>query len=277
MSVFFASLNSGSNGNCYYIGNDEEAILVDAGISCREIEKRMKRLGLKMELIKAIFVSHEHSDHITGIPALSKKFRLPVYITQPTFLSAGIPIEEQLVTSFNAEQDIQIGRLSVRAFAKSHDASDPHSFMVSCGGINVGVFTDIGNVCAALTLYFKQCHAVFLESNYCPDMLMKGNYPYHLKRRISGGSGHLSNQEALQLFLQHRSTKLRHLLLCHLSKNNNDPELVQRLFGEKAGNTHITVASRYNETAVFRMEELVDYTPVRKREVYTQLRLSLFE
>jgi len=276
MAVFFASLNSGSNGNCYYIGNAEEAILVDAGISCREVEKRMKRLGLRMEIVKAIFVSHEHSDHITGIPGLSKKFRLPVYITKATFRSAGIPVEEHLAAPFNAEQDIQIGDLCVRAFTKSHDASDPHSFMISCGGINVGVFTDIGNVCATVTRYFKQCHAAFLESNYCPDMLMKGNYPYHLKKRISGGNGHLSNQEALQLFLQHGSTKLRHLLLCHLSKNNNDPALVEQLFRDKAGNTHITVASRYNETSVFKIEE-EGCIPLKRNTVYTQLQLSLFE
>ncbi len=276
MPVFYASLNSGSNGNCYYIGNSKEAVLIDAGISCREIEKRMKRLGLKMDMVKAIFVSHEHSDHITGIPALSKKFQLPVYITKATFQSAGIPVDENLIVSFKAEQDIQIGSLSIRAFAKSHDASDPHSFVVSGESINVGVFTDIGNVCTSVIKYFKQCHAVFLESNYCPDMLMKGSYPYHLKMRISGGNGHLSNEEALQLFLQHRTKHLQHLLLCHLSKNNNDTTIVEKMFGENAGNTQITVASRYNETALFRLDEN-DCIPVKKNAVYTQLRLSLFE
>ena len=276
MPVFYASLNSGSNGNCYYIGNSKEAVLIDAGISCREIEKRMKRLGLKMDMVKAIFVSHEHSDHITGIPALSKKFQLPVYITKATFQSAGIPVDENLIVSFKAEQDIQIGSLSIRAFAKSHDASDPHSFVVSGESINVGVFTDIGNVCTSVIKYFKQCHAVFLESNYCPDMLMKGSYPYHLKMRISGGNGHLSNEEALQLFLQHRTKHLQHLLLCHLSKNNNDTTIVEKMFGENAGNTQITVASRYNETALFRLDEN-DCIPVKKNTVYTQLRLSLFE
>lgn len=276
MSVFYTSLNSGSNGNCYYIGNNKEAVLIDAGISCREIEKRMKRLGLKMDIVKAVFVSHEHADHITGVPALSKKFRLPVYITKATFHAAGIPIDENLIVPFEAEKDIHIGNLIVRAFAKSHDASDPHSFVVSCGGISIGVFTDIGNVCASVIKFFKQCHAVFLESNYCPDMLMKGSYPYPLKKRISGGNGHLSNEEALQLFLQHRAKQLQHLLLCHLSKNNNDVKLVEKMFGEHAGNTQITVASRYNETAVYQLNEN-DCIPVKKSAVYTQLRLSLFE
>lgn len=276
MSIFYASLNSGSNGNCYYVGNNREAVLIDAGISCREIERRMKRLGLKIEMLKAVFVSHEHADHITGIPALSKKFQLPVYITPVTFQSAGIPLDENLMTAFEAERDIPIGDLTVRAFAKSHDASDPHSFVVSGGGINIGVFTDIGNTCATVIRYFKQCHAAFLESNYCPDMLAKGSYPYHLKKRISGGKGHLSNEEALQLFLQQRPKQLRHLLLCHLSKNNNDPALVESVFRKHAGNIHITVASRYNETEVFQLNDS-DCIPIKKSQVYTQLRLSLFE
>ena len=143
MSLFITSLNSGSNGNCYYIGSEREAVLIDAGISCRETEKRMKRLGLDMSLVKAIFVSHEHSDHITGIPGLSKKFQLPVYITNTTLGSASIPIEEHLVQNFFPEQPVIIGDLTVTAFSKCHDASDPHSFVVSDKLVNVGVFTDI--------------------------------------------------------------------------------------------------------------------------------------
>ncbi|MBL7710607.1 MAG: MBL fold metallo-hydrolase, partial [Chitinophagaceae bacterium] len=106
MGLYFSSLNSGSNGNCYYVGNSEEAVLVDAGISCRETEKRMKRSGLEMEKVKAIFVSHEHSDHITGIPALSKKYQLPVYITSNTLKGSKIPIEEHLIRSFEADKPV---------------------------------------------------------------------------------------------------------------------------------------------------------------------------
>src|SRR5450631_777143 len=100
MSLFIASLNSGSNGNCYYVGNEHEAVLVDAGISCRETERRMLRLGLSMRKVKAIFVSHEHSDHINGIPVLSKKYRLPVYITQATLRNSGIRIDKLLIRPF---------------------------------------------------------------------------------------------------------------------------------------------------------------------------------
>jgi phosphoribosyl 1,2-cyclic phosphodiesterase len=254
MSLFISSLNSGSNGNCYYIGNGTEAVLIDAGISCRETEKRMQRLGLSMSSVKAIFVSHEHSDHITGIRVLSKKYQLPVYITASTLRSAGVLTEKKLVRSFSAGNPVVIGGLSVTPFTKFHDASDPHSFIVSGNDINIGVFTDIGNCCAEVIKYFKKCNAVFLEANYCEDMLMNGDYPYYLKKRISADNGHLSNTQALELFTKNKSAQLTHLILSHLSKNNNTPELVDRLFNQQAGTTRIIVASRYQETPVYHIQ-----------------------
>ncbi|MDB5123622.1 MAG: Phosphoribosyl 1,2-cyclic phosphodiesterase [Mucilaginibacter sp.] len=253
MSLFITSLNSGSNGNCYYIGNEHEAILVDAGISCRETERRMLRLGLSIKKIKAIFVSHEHSDHISGIPVLAKKHQLPVYITRPTMLSGRLSLEDHLVKPFAPFETIGIGELLVTAFPKLHDASNPHSFVISCRDIKVGVFTDIGVACEQVIHHFGQCHAAFLEANYDDEMLEKGNYPFHLKRRIRGGYGHLSNKQALELFNTHRSPDLSHLLLSHLSKNNNDPQLVNELFSSCACGTSIIVASRYEETAVYQI------------------------
>ncbi|MFT3946087.1 MAG: MBL fold metallo-hydrolase [Agriterribacter sp.] len=278
MALYITSLNSGSNGNCYYVGNDDEAVLIDAGISCRETEKRMNRLGLPISRVKAIFVSHEHGDHITGVAGLSKKFQLPVYITKATYTAAAIPIASELLYDFVHEQMAVIGNLRITAFAKCHDASDPHSFFISDGNVNVGVFTDIGNACSNIVRYFKKCHAVFLESNYCEDMLMKGTYPWHLKKRISGGEGHLSNKQALELFLKHKGEKLSHLILSHLSKNNNSPELVEKIFTEKAGNVKITVASRYNETPVFRIEPPVVRSKIIERRVaiVSAQQLSLF-
>src|ERR1700712_5124167 len=166
MSLFITSLNSGSNGNCYYIGNEREAILVDAGISCRETEARMKRLGLSMNKVKAIFISHEHSDHIRGITVLAKKYKLPVYITPLTLQHGGLILNDGLVSEFIADEPVHIGGLAVTAFSKLHDAAHPHSFTVACGNIKVGVFTDIGAVCENLVHHFQQCHAAFLETNY---------------------------------------------------------------------------------------------------------------
>lgn len=254
MSLFITSLNSGSNGNCYYVGNATEAVLVDAGISCREIEKRMKRLGLKIENIKAVFISHEHSDHINGLPTLIKKYQLPVFITKDTMRHGKLHIEDYLVNNFQSHKPVRIGGLSVTPFPKIHDASDPYSFVVSDNEIHIGVFTDIGTPCEQVIKYFKQCHAVFLEANYDEGMLEKGGYPVFLKNRIRGGMGHLSNKQALELFVKYHPKHMKYLLLSHLSKNNNSPRVVQELFDAHADGVKIIVAPRYQETDVFQID-----------------------
>lgn len=251
MSLFITSLNSGSNGNCYYVGNEREAVLVDAGLSCRETETRMKRLGLSMAKVKAIFISHEHSDHIRGVTVLAKKYSLPVYITELTYIHGGLFIAEHLVFRFTAHQPVIIGDLHITAFPKLHDAADPHSFIITCGEIKVGVFTDLGDVCENLVAHFKQCHAAFLEANYDEELLENGRYPYHLKKRIRGGKGHLSNAQALALFIEHKAPHLTHLFLSHLSRDNNDPVLVYNLFNTHANGAQIIVASRFEETPVY--------------------------
>ncbi len=251
MSLFITSLNSGSNGNCYYVGNEQDAVLVDAGISCRETEKRMHRLGLSMKKVRAIFISHEHSDHIRGIPVLAKKYQLPVYSTQSTFEQCRFNLDKQQIRTFRAHEHISIGGLNITPFPKFHDAVEPHSFVIAYNQLKVGVFTDIGKPCEQLTHYFKDCHAAFLEANYDEDMLDKGSYPIYLKNRIRGGRGHLSNNQALQFFLAQRPSFMSHLVLSHLSKENNCPKLVQDLFSQQANDIEIIVASRYQETSVY--------------------------
>jgi phosphoribosyl 1,2-cyclic phosphodiesterase len=254
MALYFTSLNSGSNGNCYYIGNDTDAILVDVGLSCRETEKRLKRLGLSMQNVRAIFISHEHTDHIKGLPVITDKHRLPVYVTAGTLAGCSFTLPSDIVIPFQAYQPVTIGALTITAFPKFHDAVDPHSFTVSSEGLNIGVFTDIGTPCDNLIHHFSQCHAAFLESNYDEEMLDKGSYPIFLKNRIRNGQGHLSNRQALELLQTHRNTTLSHLLLSHLSHNNNDPDLVRKMFSPHAGQTKIIVASRYEETPVYTLQ-----------------------
>ncbi len=251
MNVQVTSLNSGSNGNCYYIGNENDAILVDVGISCREVEKRLKRLGLKIENVRAIFISHEHSDHIRGVRVLSKKHNLPVYITYNTLKNSGLYQENPLFVPLLSNVVVDVGEFKIKAFPKSHDAADPHSFVIYYHQAIIGVLTDIGEVDEVVIEHFKQCHAVFLESNYDDEMLENGRYPYHLKNRIRGKLGHLSNQQAFELFDLYRSPKLTHLFLSHISKDNNDPDIIRKLFTSNANGTEIVITSREQEIDLY--------------------------
>ncbi|WP_285009226.1 MBL fold metallo-hydrolase [Pedobacter faecalis] len=269
-----ASLNSGSNGNCYFVGNKQDAVLIDAGISCRLTETRMRRLGLPMQHIRAIFISHEHTDHIKGVCGLASKYQVPVYISNKTLLKCRFELPSYLLRSLSDQQSVQIGELTIFTFAKHHDAAEPYSFVVSCGETNVGVFTDIGRVCDQLTNQFKRCHAAFLEANYDDELLMKSNYPYFLKRRISGGSGHLSNQKALELFMDHKPAFMTHLILAHLSAQNNCADLVQGMFERHAIDTRIIVASRHEETEVYHINGPV--TRFKQHTIFEQAALNSF-
>lgn len=273
MALSIASLNSGSNGNCYYVGNAQDAVLIDAGISCRETVKRMTRLGLNIHKVRAIFVSHEHTDHIAGLAVLSKKFGLPVYITNAMMSNAGRHVDPQQIRFYRRDEPVIAGSLCIRAFSKYHDACDPHSFVVSADDIHIGVFTDLGRVCDNLIYHFSKCHAVFLEANYDSDMLHKGPYPYYLKKRISGGHGHLSNDEALRLFVEHKPAHMSHVLLSHLSRENNDPQLALDLFRKHCGDTHVAVASRYEESEVYHISGDACYDGVLQTKAS---QLSLF-
>ncbi len=251
MKLSVASLNSGSNGNCYFIGNGDDAILVDAGISCREIEKRLKRLGLSIRMVKAVFITHEHGDHIHGLAAICRRHQLPVYITARTKAMAGRALDTMETNTFISTEAICVGGLTISAFPIRHDAAEPHNFVISNGAIRVGIFTDIGYACEHVIHHFRQCNAAFLEANYDDEMLERGPYPWPLKNRIRGGFGHLSNRQALKLFREHKPSFMSHLFLSHLSEENNSPEMVAGLFQKVAGRTNVVVASRHQETALY--------------------------
>jgi len=251
MNLYLSSLASGSNGNCYYIGNDHDAVLIDGGISCRETERRMSRLGLSISKVRAVFISHEHTDHTRGVAVLSRKHGIPVYITALTRKNSGLPLDSLLVQTFSANEPVSIGSLTVNPFGKSHDGIDPHSFTVTFNSITVGVFTDIGTPDEQLTYHVSRCHAAFLEANYDETMLEQGRYPVFLKRRICGDKGHLSNLQALEIFKNHRSSYMKLLVLSHLSAYNNNPQIVHDLFTTYADGTRIAIASRYEESEVF--------------------------
>jgi phosphoribosyl 1,2-cyclic phosphodiesterase len=249
--IEICAIASGSNGNCYYAGNATDAILIDAGISRKQILLRMSQKKLNPAKVRAIFISHEHSDHFRGVRVLSKKMGIPVYITSQTLERSWHPHRPALVKHFIPGDTIRIGGLAVHTFGKSHDAVDPCSFRVEYNGINVGVFTDIGVACNNVKEHLSRCQALFLESNYDEDMLWAGSYPYHLKKRIASVHGHLSNIQALELLKEYRHPELQVVFLSHLSAENNRPDIALSVFEELSGMFAIKVTNRYAISDVF--------------------------
>ncbi|MEE9912764.1 MAG: MBL fold metallo-hydrolase [Deltaproteobacteria bacterium] len=250
-----ASIASGSNGNCYYLENGDDAVLVDAGVSAKQIAVRMARLGLSPSKLRGVFISHEHSDHIRGLDVLTRKYAIPVFITRKTYAAYGKSIGAPLVNFFSPDEPVTIGKISVHPFLKSHDAAEPCSFSVSSGDKTVAVLTDIGSQCANVMAHLNRADAVFLESNYDDRMLRTGFYPPYLKKRIASDTGHLSNTQAARLALEHASVRLRHVLLSHLSANNNTPELALAAFHQFISQrsdlkVEVTLTSRQNEVGL---------------------------
>lgn len=250
-----ASLASGSNGNCYYLESGDDAVLIDAGVSRKQIIERMNRLGLSLFKLRGVFISHEHSDHIHGSDVFARKHAAQIFITQKTYEAYGRIINDGSVTFFLPGQKVRLGSLCVHPFLKSHDAVQPCSFSVSSGDRNVAVMTDIGSHCENVIEHLQNADAVFLESNYDEQMLKTGPYPAHMKRRIASDVGHLSNVQAARLALLHASSRLRHVFLSHLSANNNTPELALATFKETIGKRtdlkpDVRIASREKESDV---------------------------
>jgi phosphoribosyl 1,2-cyclic phosphodiesterase len=250
MAVQICSLNSGSNGNCYYVGNQTHAVLIDVGISARETKKRLLHAGLDIKKVAAIFISHEHSDHVRGVSVLANKYNIPVYINQKTAQNGPFLIRHIAVNFIN-NQPIQIGTLTITPFSKLHDAADPCSFFIQTNNTNISVITDIGTACTNVQNYFAQSHAAILESNYDAQMLQNGSYPQVLKNRITNGHGHISNAQALQLVTQHKNKNLQLLLLAHLSAQNNTPQIVANTFSHLTPHMQVHVLSRYQASPVY--------------------------
>lgn len=249
--VEICALASGSNGNCYYIGNSEEALLVDAGMSFKQIIKRLEAKALDPKKIRALFVTHEHGDHVRGARVTGKKLDIPVYMTQGTFSSS---FRTWKPVSFLAVQDnvpIKVGSFTVFPILKNHDAAEPTSFRVIYKHISVGVFTDIGAPCDNVKNHLSQCHALFLETNYDQQMLKEGPYPYYLKARIDSTVGHLSNVQAYELLKDHAHPALQCVFLCHLSKENNTPELARNEFKFPENRFHIKLTDRFDASELF--------------------------
>lgn len=218
-----AVLASGSKGNAVFVEMDGIRILIDAGISARRIKQELAALGEDVEMLDGIFITHEHGDHIRGLPTLVKKYGIQVYARPAAFMAMSC-YEDLPFDCVNRIADrIRLGRVVVRAFDIPHDAADPVGYVIQ-GTDRCVVATDIGNVDDALQNMLEGAHVLVLESNYDEDMLRQGSYPYNLKQRILGPWGHLSNKRAGQVVATLKR-KPQILLLAHLSESNNRPEL----------------------------------------------------
>ncbi len=224
------SIASGSSGNCIYVGSDATHLLVDVGISGKRTEAGLKELDLSMRDIDGVFITHEHADHVAGLGVLGRKYNMPIYATKGTIeaikrnSSLG-EIPEELFMPVSADEKIIIKDLVCNPMKISHDAAEPVAYRISHGKKKVGIITDLGTYDDYTVESLKGMDALLLEANHDVNMLQVGPYPYHLKKRILGERGHLSNEMAGQLLRSLLHEKLQAVILGHLSKENNLPEL----------------------------------------------------
>ncbi len=218
-------LASGSRGNAIYVSDGTTRILVDAGLSGKAIERRMELRQIVPSSIDAIVVSHEHSDHIQGVGVLSRRFQLPVYISQITHTQAAAKLGHlhEMVT-FTCGESFRVNGLKLHPFPTSHDAVDPAGFTIEANGYKVGIATDLGVVTHMVRSHLAECAVLVLEANHDPAMLMDGPYPWPLKQRIKGRTGHLANEDTCQLIEDLAHDNLQHVILAHLSETNNSRE-----------------------------------------------------
>lgn len=238
-------LASGSKGNAVFISDGSTSILLDAGLSGIEIERRLKSKGLCPEDLDALLVSHEHADHIQGVGVLSRRFNLPVYISNRTKKAA----ESQLgnvcdIKNFECGSPFIINTIRIHPFSISHDAKDPAGFTFQQNGTKIGIATDLGIATSLVKEHLKKCNLLILEANHDLTMLMEGPYPWPLKQRIKSKTGHLSNEASKNLLQELKHDRLSHVILAHLSETNNSPEKALSCVGQILNNckTRLNVA-----------------------------------
>ena len=226
----FQSFGSGSSGNCYYVGNATYGLLIDAGLSVRSIRKNLRELGLGFENIWAIFVTHDHADHIKSVGVLGEKFHIPVYTTSLAHkgIQKSYSVTEKLYGSrkyIEKGETVQVGDFSITAFEVSHDATDNVGYTIEYKEKRITFATDLGFVGNEAYYHLAQSDFIVIEANYDEGMLENGHYPVHLKNRIISSTGHLSNRQSGLFLSEAYNIKWQYIFLCHLSNENNLPEL----------------------------------------------------
>jgi phosphoribosyl 1,2-cyclic phosphodiesterase len=231
----FCALASGSSGNAALLATDRTRILVDAGLSMLQIRKRLAAIGESLESIDAILVTHEHSDHVSGLPVLARNRDLDcafhlTHLTEPA-IDWG-EVRPQRVECFQAGSAFRIGDIEVQSFSIPHDARDPVGFCFESQGIRIGIATDLGYVPESIKFHLRRTHVLLLESNHDLDMLKVGPYPWSVKQRVMSRVGHLSNHHMSDFLMEDLDSCTAHLVLGHLSEANNHPAIVQMIASE---------------------------------------------
>lgn len=221
-------LGSGSGGNCSFFATEKVKVLADAGFSGRETERRLAGIGERLESISAILVTHEHSDHVGGLGRLAKKYGIPIYITAATRAALSPQMVLPKVETIASGQPFQLADLTIEPFTIPHDAVDPVGYRFTAAGVRIALATDLGYLPENVKHYLRGCAAMIVESNHDLEMLRSGPYPWHLKQRVMGRTGHLSNT-ALCEFLRgsEYDGEAQTVILAHLSEQNNHPHLAR--------------------------------------------------
>jgi phosphoribosyl 1,2-cyclic phosphodiesterase len=234
MQLTFLSLGSGSCGNCYYLATETDAIIIDCGISLRRFKKYAQEYGMKMSKVRGLLVTHDHADHIKAAGKLSREYSMPVYATQLVHsgmdqnwqTSVKIPMENR--HNIELQETFELGAFKITAFPLPHDASENVGYSIEVGDYRFTIMTDVGDVTDYVREYIgKSTHLIF-EANYDDEMLAQGRYPEVLKERIASGHGHMSNKKSAMALAENFHENLKNVWLCHLSEENNHPELARK-------------------------------------------------
>lgn len=259
----FCSLYSGSSGNSLFVETDKTKILIDCGESAKKIINTLSEININIEDISAILITHEHIDHVKSLGTLSKKYDIPIYTNLETLKAMPDQINKinkKNINLFNVEKDFYVGDLKIHPFSIPHDAANPCGFNIYFNDKKISIATDIGHITPEIISNLEKSSFLMLESNYDPNILKCSSYPYHLKERISGPYGHLSNCTAGQTISHLINTGLKTVMLGHLSKENNFPELAYKTVMEeilfsnnnvlKENDINLSVATRFNHTPI---------------------------
>lgn len=259
------SLYSGSSGNCFFIQSENTKILIDAGVSCKKIETALQNdFNLSLNDFDAIFVTHEHIDHTKSLNLISSKYNLPVFASKGTWNA--LTEKTQKISNdnkkiFELDKSFEFKDLRIFPFSTPHDAAEPCGFNIYNGNSKISVATDLGYIDDKIFNNLKNSSFLMLESNYEPNILKVSSYPYRLKQRIMSNSGHLSNNDASDAISKLIDYGLKDVLLIHLSKENNIPEIAYETVIEKLKNTNysldnfnLNVAPRDNPSKIFSIQ-----------------------